>query len=288
MTWTPAVAAARAWSSGPHAHRLAQGIAVVGFAFSLWILVSIGIDSNGGTGGSDALAYWQAGRAILNGAPLYGADVGTTSAFLYSPLFAQVVTPSTLLPQVAFVWAWRLLELAGLRIAIGSWTRAGIALLVFPPLLIELAYANVNLMIAAICALAMRGAVAGWSVAILAKAAAIPLVPLAFLADRRIFLASGAVALVAIALSVIVAPTLWQDYRAFLSTAQEPMWWTNLSRGLPFGARLAVAIGVGVAAIRWRRLAPVAVLIGLPIVWLSSVSILVACVARLPRAGVRD
>ncbi len=259
-----------------------KGAAGIGFLFGLWILAGLGIAGQGGSGGSDAIAYWHAGRAILDGTSLYGADAGTTSAYLYSPLFAQVVAPLTFLSPISFVWLWRAIELGALRVATGSWTRAGLAILVFPPVIIELAYANVNLLIAAICALAMRGLVAPWSVPVVVKVAALPLAPMAFLADRRTFLLSGAIALAAVVVSVAIAPTMWTDYVAFLRNAQEPTWWTNLSQGIPLAPRLLVGMALGVAAIRWPRLAPLAVLIALPIVWLSALSILVATVAPIP------
>lgn len=275
--------AIRTWVGRRIAAWVLKGAAGIGFLFGLWIIAGLGIAGYGGSGGSDAIAYWHAGRAILDGTALYGADAGTTSAYLYSPLFAQVVAPLTFLSPVSFVWLWRALELGALRVATGSWTRAGLAILVFPPVIIELAYANVNLVIAAICALAMRGLVAPWSLPVVVKAAALPLAPMAFLADRRTFLFSGAIALGAVAVSVALAPALWSDYVTFLRSAQEPTWWTNLSRGFPLAARLLVGMGLGVAAIRWPRLAPLAVLIALPIVWLSAVSILVATVAPVAR-----
>ncbi len=52
--------------SGRVATRVAQGAAVVGFAFGIWILLGLGIEGSGGTGGSDALAYLRAGRAIVD------------------------------------------------------------------------------------------------------------------------------------------------------------------------------------------------------------------------------
>ena len=288
MTLTGRGIAMPAWVGGPIAIRVAQGAAVIGFVFGLGILIGLGIDGNGGSSGTDALAYWRAGHAILDGTPLYAGDAGSTSAYLYSPLFAQVVAPLTFLPSVAFVWLWRLLEAACLRVAIGSWTRAGIAILVFPPVIIELAYWNVNLVIAAVCALAMRGLVAPWSLPIVVKAAGLPLAPLALVANPRSAVRSGAVALAIVAVSVVLAPALWSAYLDFLSTAQEPTWWTNLSRGIPLALRFIVAMGLGLLAIRWRRVAPLAVLMGLPIVWLSALSILVATVAPIPRVAARE
>lgn len=271
--------------TAPRLHVLANGLGFGGIAFGVWVLLGLGIEGQGGTGGGDALAYWRAGRSILGGTALYGAEPGTTSAYLYSPLFAQLVAPLALLPAAAFVWAWRAIELVGLRVATGSWSRAGIAILVFPPVLIELAYANVNLLIAAVCALAMRGVVTGWPAPILVKVAGLPLLPLAFQSDRRTFVRAGLVALAIGVVSVALAPGPWVEFLRFLAAGREPTWWTNLGQGIPLLPRLLVAMAIGVAAVRWRRLLPVAVLVGLPIIWLSAISILVATVVPLP---VRD
>ncbi|MBI3746441.1 MAG: hypothetical protein HY264_07975 [Chloroflexi bacterium] len=146
-------------------------------------------------------------------------------------------------------------------------------------MIIELAYANVNLPIAAVCALVMRRRVASWSIPVVVKAAGLPLIPLAFLGERGTFLRSGALALGAVAVSVVFAPSLWSTYIDFLRTAVEPPWWTNLSHGIALAPRLLVAIVLGLLAVRWSRLAPAAVCLGLPIVWLSTLSILVAMVA---------
>ncbi|MBI3746442.1 MAG: hypothetical protein HY264_07980 [Chloroflexi bacterium] len=94
MTTSPGWAAAvHSLAAGRVATLVTQGAAFIGFAFGLWILLGLGIEGNGGTGGSDALAYWRAGRAIIDGTALYGQDAGTASAYLYSPLFAQLMTP---------------------------------------------------------------------------------------------------------------------------------------------------------------------------------------------------
>ena len=276
------------WASSSFVIRhAARGAAVVGFVLGLGIMLGLGVAGSGGSAGTDALAYWQAGRSILDGSALYGGNAGVTSAYLYSPLFAQLVAPLSLLPAPVFVWLWRLLEVGCLRVAIGSWTRAGLAMLVFPPVIIELVYGNVNLMIAAVCALVMRGRAAPWGAPIVVKAAGIPLIPLAFKADWWTFIRAGAVMLVAVGVSIVLAPIAWSDYLWFLADAEQPTWWTNLSRDIPFAIRLLAAMGLGVVAVRWVRVAPIAVLVGLPIVWLSSVSILVATVAPLPETGHR-
>jgi hypothetical protein len=131
----------------------------------------------------------------------------------------------------------------------------------------------------------MRGASAATSMPLAVKLTGLPLVPLAVIADRKGFLVGLATAALAVAGSVLVAPDLWAGFLAFLGQVPEPSWWTNLSRGTPLALRLAIAMALGVAAIRWRRLAPIAVIVGLPIVWVTSLSILVAVAAPLPARG---
>jgi hypothetical protein len=238
--------------------------------------------------GGDALAYWQAGRNLLAGQPLYGLSPGTEFAYLYPPLVAQLMAPATLLPDWAFVWLLRALGVLGLRIAVGSWRRAGIALLVFPPALLELDFANVDLIVAGAVAAAMRsdarwvGPIGGL------KFAGLPLLPIAWVRDRRALLLGLAATIAAVGLSIALAPGLWVDYLSFLSTTHASTAWTNLSAGIPLLPRLALAMALGVAAIRWVRLAPIAVVIGLPIIWLTTLSILTATALNLghPRQSV--
>jgi len=97
-------------------------------------------------------------------------------------------------------------------------------------------------------------------------------------------LAGGVVAGAAIVVSLLTVPQLWSDYVQFLRSSVEPTYWANLLYGVPIVLRLVVAMALGVAATRYRRLAPLAMLVGLPVVWLSSLSILVATVAPMPRA----
>jgi hypothetical protein len=55
-------------------------------------------------------------------------------------------------------------------------------------------------------------------------------------------------------------------------------YWTNLGRDIPLVLRLAVAAGVGVLAIRWIVLVPIAFVLSMPILGLHTLAILV-CVA---------
>src|SRR5206468_1712458 len=117
--------------------------------------------------------------------------------YSYPPLFAELLVPFAALPATAFIWGWRLLELLCLRFTVGSWTRAGIALLILPPIIAEIETGNVHLLVAAVCALAMRGSAASIGPAALLKFASVPLAPLGWVRDRRGLLLGAGIAAIA-------------------------------------------------------------------------------------------
>lgn len=257
------------------------GFAAIGYALLATVLLEHGIYSDGGLGGGDIFAYWMAGRHIAEGAPVYGAGVGAYAAFLYPPPFAQLFAPAALLPFPVVVWAWRAIELGCLRVAVGSWTTAGIALLVWPPAIAEIDAGNVHLIIAAAVALAMRGDARAVVPAALTKFASLAVLPLAFVTDRRGLAVGLGLALLAVLLSVALAPGLWGAYVAFLPVVPNGTeGWYNIGAGVPLWIRLSLAALISIAAIRWVRLAPVAALLAMPVVWVHSLSVLVAVVSR--------
>src|SRR5487761_2193795 len=119
----------------------------LGFLLGFWTLVGHGITSLGGAGAIDTLAYWTAGRSLLAGRQVYGILEGELAAYVYPPIFAQLVAPFSALPLDVFVWAWRGLELGCLRVAGCSWRNAGLAILFWPPVIAELDAGNVHLVI---------------------------------------------------------------------------------------------------------------------------------------------
>lgn len=261
----------------PTVRLLAVGLSAVGYTLLAVVLLQHGIYSDGGLGGGDIFAYWMAGSHITEGAPVYGAGVGAYAAFFYPPPFAQLFAPLALLPFPVVVWVWRAVELACLRVAVGSWTTAGIALLVWPPVIAEIDAGNVHLVIAAAVALAMRGDARTVVPAALTKFASLAVLPLAFVTDRRGLTLGIGLALLAVLLSAALAPDLWSAYAAFLPVVpngNEGAY--NIGAGVPLVLRLGLAALVSIAAIRWVRLAPVAALLAMPILWVHSLSVLVA------------
>lgn len=267
---------------------LGVALGVIGYVVAAKALLDHGIQDSGGGGGIDAIAYWAAANHIAHGQPLYQVAEGSFTAYAYPPVLAQMLVPLAGVPEPAFVWFWRLLELFGLRLAAGSWVRGGIALLIFPPIIAELDAANVHLIMAGICALAMRGFGEPVGPSILLKFAGAALMPLSWFRNARGLISGLAGTLLVVIVSIVVAPTLWRDYIAFLGTAEFPSGWYNLATGIPLLPRLIVAGVLALAAIRWVRLAPIAVLLAYPVVWFHALSTLVAVIAPVPPKERRD
>jgi hypothetical protein len=269
---------------------LARGLSVVGFTLLVKTLLAYGIEGAGGGGGIDAIAYWTAASNVRDGLPLYAIPEGAFGAYAYPPPVAQLLVPFSYLPMPVFVWIWRALELGALRLAVGSWTRTGLALLL-PPVIAEIDAANVHLFMAGVCALAMRGVAIAIAPAVLLKFASVPLAPLGWWLDRRGLAVGALLALAVAGGSIAMAPAAWADYLRFLGSSEFPSGWYNVAESVPLPVRLGIAAVAGIAAMRWVRLAPIAVLLAYPVVWFHALSTLVAIISpldpiRAPRPGV--
>jgi hypothetical protein len=262
---------------------LSTALAAIGFILLAKALIDHGIQDAGGGGGIDALAYWTAARHLAVGVPIYTVASGSFLAYTYPPPLAQLLLPFSNVPLAAFVWGWRALELLGLRVATGSWVRSGIALLVFPPIIAELDAANVHLIMAGVCALVMRGNAASAAPAALLKFASAALLPVGWVRDGRGVLVGVGIALGVIGISILTAPQLWADYIGFIATARFPSGWYNLAEAIPVPVRVAIAGVVAIAAMRWVRLAPLAVLLAYPVLWFHALSTLVAVFTPIER-----
>lgn len=264
--------------------RLAQAISLALIVISGVTMVALlgrGAVPNDG-GGIDGYAYWNAGHQVLIGAPLYGGSSGDLASYLYPPLFAQLMAPFSLLPFVLFLWLWRAIEIACLRYVMGSWRAAGLSLLLWWPVFVELDIANVNLLIAAAVAATIRGDARALLPSALTKFASLAALPAALRSDRRGVLLGVAVASLACAFSVALAPATWADYLRFLGNAAQPVGtdWHNVGALIWTPLRLGLAVAVALAAWRWRRLAAVAVTLAMPVLWFHGLVVLLAAWAR--------
>jgi hypothetical protein len=169
----------------------------------------------------DNLAYWIAGQRIVAGQGIYavGEDAFAPYAYHYPPPLAQLLAPFTLvLPSLAYVVAYRALEV------ISAWDLAGrrmlpmLALIAFLPVAIALRFENVDLLMALGIVLGLRRW--PWLFAVGAMVKASPGLGIVYLALQRRWrdaLVSCVVGGVIAVVSIATAPDLW---RAWLDAIQ--------------------------------------------------------------------
>jgi len=221
----------------------------------------------------DAYAYWSTRDGVLYD----GQTAGAMGAYLYSPAFAQLIRPLTILPWPAFVTVWTAINLAIVWWLLGRWS---LPAMLFIPIPFEIVSGNVHLMYAAAIVLGFRASVT-WALPILTKVT--PGIGLLWFAVRRewrpLAIALGVTGAI-VAVSYLLTPADWQQWldviRSSSSTPQTVGWYLPVS----LLVRLPIAIVVAaVAALTGRAwLLPVAVTLALPVLWLNSLAILVACV----------
>ena len=216
--------------------------------------------------GIDARAYWRVDLAH----PYAASAVGEYSTYLYSPAFAQVLSPTYGLPFEAFMALWTIASVAVLWWLVRPWPWA--LLMLFLPWTYELFVGQVHLFIAAAIVVGFRWP-AIWAVNLLTKVT--PGVGLLWFLVRRewrpLGIALGVTAAIA-AVSFVLAPTAWIDWYHFLTG--------STGSGELLYPRIALA-AVIVAAGAWTGRAwtvPIAVWLALPVVWIESWVILLAII----------
>jgi hypothetical protein len=265
---TRGAAAARRWGKP-----VLLALSVIGVFTVPYFLVVLSPDLSFGY---DAYAYWSVDPA--NPYVLSTGSVSTFGAFRYTPVIAWLFAPFGLLPWPVFLVGWTAFLLALL-----AWMgrRYTLALLAFAPIVFELHYGNINLVIAAIVVAGFRWP-ALWSLVILTKpTAAIALLWFLPRRWRAIAVAFGAAALIALP-SLVARPDLWTQWvSATLGSAGQPQPLPVLWR-LPFAA--AVALWGGLTGRAWA--VPVAATIAMPQTWWTSLAVLAAVPATLTRVRV--
>ena len=227
---------------------LLVGLWVTGVAMATYMVIGraqLGLDSH---------AYW---RALQVEHP-YGLEPHAVDAYLYSPLFLQVLRPLGLLPWPAFGVVWAVLQAAAvwwLVRPLGWVWRIPLMLLCIP----EFILGNVHALIAVslVLGLARPG---WWSFLAVTKIA--PAVPAAlWLVARGEWrrLASFLIwTTVVVGASALISPSLWTEWIAFLTRPHD----IDSMMILSFAAGLVVAV---VAARRgWVWALPIAVLLAVP------------------------
>jgi hypothetical protein len=270
---------ARATPAGRDPLRDAGIVAALAFAIAVALgLVPVGTDDN---------VYWLTGHTD----PLYRLAY-VWPGYFYSPAFAQVLAPFTLLPLAVFGALWKLVLAGAVFVVARRWA---VVAFVIPFVAAEMFAGNVNLLIAAAIVVGFRWPGA-WAIVLLTKVS--PGVGLVWFAVRREW-RSLAIALgttvVVVAVSFALAPSLWFDWVDVLTANVQTASSSDAIAAGPVTLRVAVALVI-VAWGAWtdrRWTVPVAATIALPVIYVGGLSILLACVplylqsrAAVPAQGV--
>jgi hypothetical protein len=240
---------------------------------------------------NDEHAYWLAGQRLLHGEPLYDptASANTPFAYWYPPVVAQLVAPvSAILPSELFSWAWLALLLGCAWWLAGGRPLPFLALIAFVPVATELWFRNVHLILAVLVVLAIRR----WPV-LFAVGAAIKLSPglgIVYLAARgrwRDAAITAGVGAAILAISVVLAPNAWAQFVQVLSVRGP----ADASSFLPVPYWIRAGLGLALAVVAGRLrprlgepLLVVALVVALPTLWFTALSMLAALVPIATRA----
>lgn len=239
---------------------------------------------------ADEQAYWAGAHRLLLGLPLYdpAQTAVTPFAYQYPPFLAQA-----LMPVVALVsdTAFNVLWIVGLLLAL-YWLAdrrllVMLAMVAFVPVAVELWQRNVHLLLAALVVVGIRR----WPIAFLAGAMikVSPGLGLVYLAARGRWREAGLIAAAGVGvtiLSVLASPSQWFDFFTYL--ARRGPGDESALLPIPYVARALSALVLAAVAGRLRPrygdpLLVIAVVVGLPTLWATGLSTLVALVPVIHR-----
>jgi hypothetical protein len=214
----------------------------------------------------DVRAYWG-----IDLAHPYAAGIpGDHSAYLYSPAFAQLMAPFSLLPFEVFAIAWTALLVGILVWLVKPWPPA--LLMLALPAIFEVLVGNVHLIIAAVVVLSFRWP-GLWAFPLFTKITpAVGILWDFFRGSWRRFLGTVGLMVAIFGISFALNPTAWFEWVAFLTAD-------------PGGAELIVprvlasVLMVAFGALTGRRwLVAVAVWLSLPVIYINSWVVLFAII----------
>jgi hypothetical protein len=212
----------------------------------------------------DARGFWIAWQGGL-----YDIPWRTNEAYVYSPAFAQMLWPFTLLPWAVFAAGWTLAAIGCL-----FWMRVP-WMLAFPGVIDDILRGNIHVFLAAAIVLSFRYP-AAWAFGILTKVT--PGLGVLWYAARRewrrLGIALGVTAAIVV-VSFLASSSLWLEWFGLLAAnAGESARIQVIPLSLLVRLPIAAAI-VGYAGWTNRAwLLPIGVMIGLPNVWTSSTALL--------------
>jgi hypothetical protein len=244
--------------------RVRIALSILGYLVTAAVIGLIAFNTTGFA--HDAVIWDRTGDLVRAGASPYGTEYDRNLLFLYAPTWAVIFAGVSWLPSQVQVGGLFVLEVLAWRICAGSWRRVGYLGLV-PIFGFELAVSQINLLIAAAVALALRGD-GRWAV-LAAFAKFSP--ALAIREVRRPLL-------VALACVLVTLPVVWlwrewfQQITAYTGASTDPV---------PYWIRAAVAVALLATRRRWA--AGLAVFVAIPNVTPNAYVLLAALMPAVPR-----
>jgi len=222
----------------------------------------------------DLHAYW----ATRFGVDYAGANPFQIGAYLYAPVFAQLLTPLTAMSFPLFAGVWTLILLVTYAWLTGRWA---LPLAVSIPVALELYLGQIDILIAAAIVVGFRYP-AAWAFPLLTKVA--PGIGLIWFVVRKEWRKLGIALATTVAIasvSALLAPGAWKGWFDFLvGSVVGPHSVDGDYVAIPFAIRLPMAIAVIVWGARTDRYwtVPVGVLLAMPILWFNVFSLLLAVI----------
>jgi hypothetical protein len=229
----------------------------------------------------DLHAYW----ATRFGFSYTASDPYTIGAYLYSPVFAQLLTPLTAMSFPLFAGIWTLVLVVTYVWLTGRWATP----LIFSIAVgLELYLGQIDILIAAAIVVGFRYP-AVWAFPLLTKVA--PGVGLVWFVARKEWrkLAIALATTVAFAsVSAVFSPTAWKGWFDFLiSSASSSVTINGDYLAIPYLLRLPLAVAVIAWGARTDRYwtVPVGVVLAMPILWVNVFSLLIAVIPLRAEPG---
>ena len=225
----------------------------------------------------DLWAYWST-RFDLDYAL---ARPGESGAYLYSPAFAQLISPLTALPLAPFMALWTVL-IAAVFYWLAGWRAFFVGLLA--PVTMSIALGQLDVLMAAAIVVGFRWP-AAWLLPIITKVTpGIGVLWFAARAEWRSFgVALGATAAV-VGASMAIDPRAWIGWIEMLLRFEAPTAANGVFLPVPLWVRLPLVALLIVWGARTDRrwTLPIGVTFAMPTVWLNSPTILVAILPLMP------
>jgi len=222
----------------------------------------------------DLHAYWMT-RFGFNYAASNPFAIG---AYLYAPVFAQVISPLTAMSFPLFSGIWTLIIVLTYVWLTGRWA---MPFLFSIAVALEIYLGQIDILIAAAIVIGFRYP-AAWAFPLLTKVApGIGLFWFVFRGEWRKLAIALATTVAIAAISAFFTPYDWKSWFDFLASSfSQPHPITGDYLTIPYVLRIPVAIGVIAWGARTDRYwtVPVGVLIGMPILWVNMFSLLIGVI----------